>query len=147
MHLYRQVPVLAQELSPSQAQQEVVGLLEDAYSGCNGNGYEDAFRHALDYGYAAACSVITEAMKARYRREYIHWVLLTHIEYLDSQTKIDLISCLLENWNGTPPESLGHCSIREMAPKCATLVLLQAQCLEDLDRMLGVTPHSAAYHG
>jgi hypothetical protein len=137
-HIYRHVPALAQELSAEHAQREAVYLLEGAYSGHNGKGYEDALRHAAQYGHAAACSVIAESLKARCRQQYIHWVLIKHIEYLDIPRKLDLLNCLLEDWKGSPPEYLAQRSAKELLPKCASLVLLQANCLEDLDRMLGI---------
>lgn len=137
-HIYRHVPALAEEMTAEQAQREAVWLLEGAYSGHNGKGYEDALRHAAQYGYAMACSVIAETLKARCRQQYVHWVLVKHIEYLDTRTKIDLMNCLMEDWKGDPPEYLAQRSAKELIPKCASIVLLQANCMEDLDRMLGI---------
>jgi hypothetical protein len=138
-HIYSHVPELAPEPTTEQAQREVVWLLEGAYCGRSGHGYEHALRTAAKYGYAAAYSVITEAIKARSHAQYVHWVLVKHIEYLDAQTKKALTRSLLENWQGTPPEYLAERCVEELLPTCASIIQFQGDCLEDLDRMLGFT--------
>jgi hypothetical protein len=138
-HIYRHAPELAPEPITEQAQREAVWLLEGAYCGRSGHGYEHALRTAAKYGYAAACSVIAEAIKAKCHAQYIHWVFVKHIVYLDAQTKKALTRSLLENWKGDPPEYLAERCVEELLPTCASIIQFQGDCLEDLDRMLGFT--------
>jgi hypothetical protein len=138
-YVYRQVPVLTQEVTPEHAQCEAVRLLENAYGGQSGWGYEHVLRFAVKHGYSTAYSIIAEGMKARHRQLYIQWVLVKHIAYLDTRTKTALIGRLLEDWSESLPEYFAERSAGELLVTCASMVQLQGNCLEDLDRLLGLT--------
>ena len=98
-HIHQNSTACPQELPRSQARDEGVALLEQAYEGTHANGYHAALLDANDAsqaGMQVVLSRLAEIFKSRQRRNHRQWVFAHCIDPGDWQTKCDIAATLLD---------------------------------------------------
>ena len=110
-HVYAQGLPCRRRLSPSQARDEAVALLEYGYKGTCENGY---FAAVLDAGRAQPNGVevvlvqLGEAIKAGWRQMHVRWVFAKFLDPSDWPLCCEIASVLLERLRICLPEEISH---------------------------------------
>jgi len=116
----------ARKLSESQARDEAVAILEQAYGGEGFTGYDEAVVLAADAslpGLQAAVGKIAELVKARLRQMYGRWVLVRHLLPIDWSVRCAMAAILMERCRDWLPPALRQMSPAQLADD--VLLLLQ----------------------
>ena len=125
--LYQEVPSCGRMLSPSQAHDEAIALLEQAYGPMGGNGYDDAVLEAADPaqpGLILILALLAETVKMRWRERYLRWITARHIDPSDWHMKCAMAALLVR-----------HC--RQWMPP-ASRHLLPEQLVDSLPELLSI---------
>ena len=125
-HLYEHGLAGHRRLSDSQARDEAVALLEQAYQGSDADGYEAATVDAADpsqAGIQAVVATLAEALKERERRAYVRWVMALHIDAADWNTRCAMAAVLLERLAECLPPDVRGCSPEQLADHVSRLLL------------------------
>ena len=96
-------------ISPAQAHDEAVTLLEQAYQGTHLSGYDAAVADAADpagAGISLVLARLAETVKAQERRKYQAWVFARHLGPADWDTKCAIAVILMEGWLDVMPSHL-----------------------------------------
>lgn len=97
--LYEHAPLFGRTLTDSQAHDEAVGLLSQAYRGEFAAGYEGA---VIDAAYSTGSGLrlvldrLKELVKARLRQTYKRWLILRHVDPADWQIRCAIATVLFE---------------------------------------------------
>ena len=125
-HLYEHGLPGHRRLSDSQARDEAVALLEQAYQGSDANGYEAAVVDAADpsqAGLPAIVATLAEALKERERRAHVRWVVALHIDAADWHTRCAMAAVLVERLAAYLPPEVRGCSPERLADHVSRLLL------------------------
>jgi len=109
-HVYKNAQACPRKLNRSQACDEAVDLLEQAYEGTHANGYHAALLDATDTsqgGMDVVLSRITDIIKSRLRQNYRRWVFAHCIDPGDWRAKCDIAAILLDRCSPLPPGKQG----------------------------------------
>jgi len=109
-HVYKHAQACPRKLNRSQACDEAVDLLEQAYEGTHANGYHAALLDATDTsqgGMDVVLSRITDIIKSRLRQNYRRWVFAHCIDPSDWRAKCDIAAILLDRCSPLPPGKQG----------------------------------------
>jgi len=124
-HLYEHGLPGHRRLSDSQARDEAVALLEQAYQGSDANGYEAAVVDAADpsqAGLPAVVATLAEALKERERRAHVRWVVALHIDAADWHTRCAMAAVLVERLAEYLPPEVRGCSPERLADHVSRLL-------------------------
>ena len=100
-HVHQDSTACLHRLTRSQARDEAVALLEQAYEGTHADGYHAALRDANDpsqAGMQVVLSRLAEVIKSHRRRNHRRWVFVHCIDPGDWHTKRDVAAVLLERF-------------------------------------------------
>lgn len=128
---------LPRRLTVSQARDEAVCLLEQAYEGTHCRGYEAAVLDAADpmqSGIRLVLARLADALKARERMRYLRWVARRHIDPADWQTKCAMAKILLLRCRRWLPAELRNGSPAQWADFVLELLTIDLNATSQLDR-------------
>jgi hypothetical protein len=111
-HLHARAFPQGRQYSSSQARDEAVALLEQAYHGAFATGHEAALADATKPAYAGLAQVllaVAQIVKTRERSRYIRWILARHIDPSDWRMNCALAQVLLDRCRGRLPARLQSC--------------------------------------
>ena len=92
-HLYLHGMPIAQKLSPAQALDEAIAILEQTYRNQDSTGYDAAYLDAMNSshnGYEMVILTIAETLRQRARQNYRNWVFTTHLKTLAWENQREL---------------------------------------------------------
>ena len=115
------------KLARSQARDEAIAILEQAYGGHAADGYHHAVLDAADpeqSGLALVLARLTDLVKARRRQMYMRWVAAHHIDPANWQTKCAMAQVLLERCRHRLPGPLRNCPPEQMADHVFELLMI-----------------------
>jgi len=124
-HVYESGLSLRQRLSPEQARAEAISLLNAAYQGVHGSGYETALIVAVDPaldGMALVLARLTETIKALERQKYTRWVFADALEPLDWRSRCRVAETLLDRLSPFLPPELLRCAAAQLADEIPALI-------------------------
>ncbi len=113
-HLFRCAPICARLLTPSQARDEAVALVNLAYRRLSTVPYKAALCDAFDQatpeeipgaGMKTVLALVGEAFKDHCRESYCSSVFTRHIDTCDWQTRCEIVRALLEQYVEYLPSS------------------------------------------
>lgn len=125
--LYAGGATSGRQLARSQARDEAITILEQAYGGHAVDGYYHAVLDAADpeqSGLALVLARLTDLVKARRRQMYMRWVAARHIDPTNWQTKRAMAQVLLERCRHRLPRPLRDCPPEQMADHVLALMML-----------------------
>jgi len=97
------------QVTPAQAHEEAVAILERTYRGADGGGCDAAAADAADPGgpgIPLVLASLAEAVKALERSKYRAWVFGRHVDTADWPTKCAMARLLLGGWQDELPSNL-----------------------------------------
>ena len=124
-HLYERASSLGRKLSPSQARDEVVALLEESYRGVCSDGYDGALLDAVDPslpGLGPVLARLAESVKDRQRARYVQWVFARHLTGVDWATRCAMAAILVQRCRPWLPPVVLRCPPEQLADKVPQLV-------------------------
>ena len=139
-HLYREGLLPARILTRSQARIEAVHLLESAYEGRAGRGFESAYVDCLassSVGLELLLAHLADSLKTHRRATYVRWVLASQVNLLEWRRRRDLVAACLDRFGKFLPAKIRQGPPERFVPQCDRLVLLAAACNNEVQGLLG----------
>jgi len=124
-HVYEHGLPGRRRLSPSQARDEAVALLQRVYRGPDFDGYDAAAVEAANTdgaGIRSVLATLAEAMKAIERQTYEQWVAARYINAADWETKCAVAAVLRERLAEYLPPGLLGCAPEQLAHRVFDLL-------------------------
>lgn len=128
---------LRRRLTVSQARDEAVCLLDQAYEGTHSRGYDAAVLDAADPMQSGTRLVLTrlaDGLKARERMRYLRWVATRHIDPADWQIKCAMAEILLIRCRHWLPAELRNSAPARWADFVLELLTIDLNATSQLDR-------------
>lgn len=135
LHIHKHAQSCPRKLTRSQARDEAIALLEQAYEGTHANGYHAALLDATDTsqgGMEVVLSRITDIIKSRLRQNHRRWVFAHCIDPGDWRAKCDIAAILLDRCSLLSPARRGQYYPEQFVDHIPDLLdaVLSAQQLE-----------------
>ena len=128
-HVYEHALSPSRKFTLSQARDETVALLRQAYMGMSASGYEGAILDAADPlgpGFGLVLARIAEAIKRERRQMHTRWVESRYIDSADWPTKCAMASILIERCREFLPPELQDCPPEQLAEDVFDLLTLHS---------------------
>ena len=138
--LYEKAIPCRRILSPSQARDEAISILEREYRGAHADGYFGALADAADPSQDGVALVLTgmaEAIKHRERRRYARWAMARLIDPADWELRRALAARLLDNCRRWLPPELRDCTPDQFADSVPDLLAIALAADAHLTRLGG----------
>jgi hypothetical protein len=123
-HIYRHGLACPRQLSPSQARDEALALLEQGYEGRPGKRYEAALLDATQAGMPMVLASLAQIIKNRERQEYARWVFARMLDPIGWDLRCAIARTLMAEWVELvpPPSLVGRLTPEEMAGEIPQLL-------------------------
>ena len=138
-HLYLRAMPIAQNLTPAQALDEAVAILEQTYRNPDATGYDAAYLDAMNpnqNGYEIVLLSIAEALRQRVRLHYINGVFTTHLKTMAWETQRELARWILTHYHSSLSPMLAQAPPASLVDDLPMLILDLVNMHQELMRMI-----------
>ncbi len=137
LHLAEHGVVLCRKQDAAGAAEEAVFILEHAYEGDGGCGYEGALRDVSQYGsekISSVLSTLADSIRNTLRRNHVSWVMRRYVGSLSWEARVALAA--LPEWERLLGKMISGRSPAELAPACEELIMAKSVSDERLAQIL-----------
>lgn len=137
LHLVEHGVVSCRRKDAAGAAEEAVFILEHAYEGDGGCGYEGALRDVSQYGsekIPAVLSTLADSLRNTVKRNHARWAMTRYVGSLTWEARVSLAA--LPEWERLLGKMISGRSPAELAPACEELIMAKAASDERLGQIL-----------